>query len=104
MLDNTTSLSNFLSVLCTGDEQKPCVLIHVPCGDLLDIIGDLDPCVLHVFCIKWAVNKGPIKKMNHKTCREHILLQYSQISLLTTHMVLPYEEKQIRSRIFMVLF
>ena len=66
----------------TGDEQKPCVLIHAPCGDLLDIFGDLDTCVLHVFCIKWAVNKGLIENMNHKSCREHILLQYCRISSL----------------------
>ena len=42
--------------------------------------------------------------MNQQTCRVYILLQYYPISSLAMGIVLPYEEKQIRSWIFMVLF
>ena len=51
-------------------------------GGLLDTFGDLATCVLHLFCIKWAVDKGPIKKMNHHTFRVYILLIYCRISSL----------------------
>ena len=77
-------------------------LVHF-CG-LLDTFGDPPS----VYCMLYPLNRQliitKIRKMNQQTCRVYILLQYYPISSLAMGIALPYEEKQIRSWIFMVLF
>ena len=77
-----------VKVKCKKSEKHQLHLLWTYCVSRYGVIskiyllppGGSDAYTVIVF--KWAVNKGLIENMNHKTHREHILLQYWLISSL----------------------